>query len=347
MVPKSRVGWEGSGKAENEAWKGIWVLHGSQRVGWEGFGKVQNGSEECGGLMVPKSGVAVGDSAGRRKRSLRHLTRPLLMKHEKGGGCFSWFPRVGWEESEASKRGSRFPRVLWEGLGKVLGVSHGSQEWGASKGVRVFLMVPKSGVGKAWEGKKWSMKKQAKREHTLSSLSSMLGEVPFCKNKLKENMLCQVCLVKCRFTKKQGEREHASSSRTDRMPVCKREHVCQVGLVKCFFAKASWKRTCFVKYAWWNAVLQDKLKENVLCQVCSMPVEMPFCETSSKRTCLEPQKGLSWLRKCQGQNADQGGVEPHRHPIATWYMTLKWKVIFTTYLTLFLHICDALPPGTP
>ena len=37
---------------------------------------------------------------------------------------------------------------------RVLGVSHGSQEWGASKGVRVFLMVPKSGVGKAWEGKK-------------------------------------------------------------------------------------------------------------------------------------------------------------------------------------------------
>ena len=153
----------------------------------------------------------------------------------------------------------------------------------------------------------------------------MPGEMPFCK--------------------KQAEREHASSSRTDRMPVCKSEHVCQVGLVKCFFAKASWKRTCFVKYAWWNAVLQDKLKENVLCQVCL--VKCRFAKTSSKRTCLEPQKGLSWLRKCQGQNADQGGVEPHRHPIATWYMTLKWKVIFTTYLTLFLHICDALPPGPP
>ena len=33
------------------------------------------------------------------------------MKHEKGFGCFSWFPRVG-----CIKRGS--------------GVSHGSQEWG-------------------------------------------------------------------------------------------------------------------------------------------------------------------------------------------------------------------------
>ena len=168
----------------------------------------------------------------------------------------------------------------------------------------------------------------------------MPGEMPFCK--------------------KQAEREHASSSRTDRMPVCKSEHVCQVGLVKCFFAKASWKRTCFVKYAWWNAVLQDKLKENVLCQVCLVKcrfaktsscqvclVKCRFAKTSSKRTCLEPQKGLSWLRKCQGQNADQGGVEPHRHPIATWYMTLKWKVIFTTYLTLFWHVCDALPPGPP
>ena len=127
------------------------------------------------------------------------------------------------------------------------------------------------------------LQKQAEREHALSS---MPGEMPFCKkDKLKENVLCQVCLVKCRFAK--------TSS-------------CQVCLVKCRFAK-----------------------------------------TSSKRTCLEPQKGLSWLRKCQGQNADQGGVETHRHPIATWYMTLKWKVIFTTYLTLFLHICDALPPGPP
>ena len=38
---------------------------------------------------------------------------------------------------------------------RVLGVSHGSQEWGASKGVRVFLMAPKSGVGRVWEGAKW------------------------------------------------------------------------------------------------------------------------------------------------------------------------------------------------
>ena len=55
-------------------------------------------------LMVPKSERGFGK---------------LKMKHEKGGECFSWFPRVGWEESKASKRGSRFPRVGWEGLGKA------------------------------------------------------------------------------------------------------------------------------------------------------------------------------------------------------------------------------------
>ena len=135
---------------------------------------------------------------------------------------------------------------------------------------------------------------------------------------LKENVLCQVCLVKCRFAKtswqrtcfvifvkyawwnavlqKQAEREHALSSMPGEMPI---------------FAKTSWQRTCFVifvKYAWWNAVLQDKLKENVLCQVCL--VKSSFAKTSWKRTCLEPQKGLGWSRRCQGQNADQGGLNP-------------------------------------
>ena len=58
----------------------------------------------------------------------------------KSGLGASWLPRVGWEGG--------------------LGVSHGSQEWGG-KGlgkltmkVLAFLMVPKSGVGKAWEGAK-------------------------------------------------------------------------------------------------------------------------------------------------------------------------------------------------
>ena len=135
--------------------------------------------------------------------------------------------------------------------------------------------------------------------------SSMPGEMPFSKNKLKENMLChlcQVCLVKCRCAETRRKRtcfvKYAwwnavlqdkrkenvlCQIRPDRMPSCKREHVCQVGLVKCPFAKASWKRTCFVKYAWWNAVLQDKLKENVLCQVCL--VKCRFAKRSWKRTC--------------------------------------------------------------
>ena len=144
MVPKRGVGRV----REGQKWSMKRDLGASwlPRVGWEGFGKVQNGSEECGGLMVPKSGVgrmetsAVGDSAGRRKRSLRHLTRPLLMKHEKGLGCFSWFPRVGWEESEASKRGSRFPRVGWEGLGKAQ-----NEAW-----KRVWVLHGFPSVG--WEG---------------------------------------------------------------------------------------------------------------------------------------------------------------------------------------------------
>ena len=57
------------------------------------------------------------------------------MKHEKGVGCFS-------EESEASKSGSFFPRVDWEGLGK---------EMKHEQGFGCF-MVPKRGVGRLWEG---------------------------------------------------------------------------------------------------------------------------------------------------------------------------------------------------
>ena len=166
----------------------------------------------------------------------------------------------------------------------------------------------------------------------------MPGEMPFCK--------------------KQAEREHASSSRTDRMPVCKSEHVCQVGLVKCLFAKASWKRTCFVKHAWWNAVLQDKLKENVLCQVCLVKcrfantsscqvclVKCRFAKTSSKRTCLEPQKGLSWSRKCQGQNADQGGSwtppSPNCHLVHDPQMKSHFYHLFDP---IFAHLRRSAPP---
>ena len=81
--------------------------------------------------------------------------------------------------------------------------------------------------------------KQTKREHALSSLSSMPGEMPLCKNKPKENMLCQVCLVKYR------------------------------------------KRTCFVKYAWGDAVVQKQTKrEHALSSLSSMPGEVPLCKTS-------------------------------------------------------------------
>ena len=58
----------------------------------------------------------------------------------------------------------------------------------------------------------------------------MPGEMPLCKNKPKENMLCQVCLAKYR------------------------------------------KRTCFVKYAWGDAVFQNQAKrEHVLSSLSSMP----------------------------------------------------------------------------
>ena len=49
----------------------------------------------------------------------------------------------------------------------------------------------------------------------------MPGEVPFCKNKLKENMLCQVCLVKCRFAKKK----------------LNENMLCQADRIECQFAK--------------------------------------------------------------------------------------------------------------
>ena len=80
------------------------------------------------------------------------------------------------------------------------------------------------------------MQKQAEREHVLSS---MPGEMSFCENKLKENMLCQTLSSmpgEMPFCKKQPEREHALSflsSMPREMPFCK-----------------------------------NKLKENMLYQVC-------------------------------------------------------------------------------
>ena len=65
------------------------------------------------------------------------------MKHEKGFGCFPWFPRLGWDGSgkannEARKRG-------W--------VVDGSQEWGG-KGLGRLKLVPKGVVGMVWERQK-------------------------------------------------------------------------------------------------------------------------------------------------------------------------------------------------
>ena len=55
------------------------------------------------------------------------------------------------------------------------------------KGFGCF-MAPKSGVGRVWEGALSSMPGEMPFcKNTL--LSSMPGEMPFCKNKLKENML--------------------------------------------------------------------------------------------------------------------------------------------------------------
>ena len=54
----------------------------------------------------------------------------------------SWFPRVEWKKELGT---SWFPGVGWEGFGK-LKLKH-DQGFGC-------FMVPKSGVGRAWEGSK-------------------------------------------------------------------------------------------------------------------------------------------------------------------------------------------------
>ena len=91
------------------------------------------------------------------------------------------------------KRGlgaSWLPRVGWEGFGKVQNGSQecgGSQEWGGKDGN--FCC--------------WGPGPFLNSLHELW-LSFHPGEMPFSKNKLKENILrylCQVCLVTCRFAK--------------------------------------------------------------------------------------------------------------------------------------------------
>ena len=152
-----RVGWEGLGKAQNEAWKRVWVLHGSQAWGGKGLGRPRIKHEKgVGCFMAHKSGVGrawegskwfprvLWEWFGKAKNEawkgvwVLHGSQEwggkglgtLGMKHEKGFGCFSWLARVG-----------------WEGFGKAK-----NEAW---KRRWVFLMIPKGGVGRAWEGSKW------------------------------------------------------------------------------------------------------------------------------------------------------------------------------------------------
>ena len=152
-----RVGWEGLGKAQNEAWKKVWVLHGSQAWGGKGLGRPRIKHEKgVGCFMAHKSGVGrawegskwfprvLWEWFGKAKNEawkgvwVLHGSQEwggkglgtLGMKHEKGFGCFSWLARVG-----------------WEGFGKAK-----NEAW---KRRWVFLMIPKGGVGRAWEGSKW------------------------------------------------------------------------------------------------------------------------------------------------------------------------------------------------
>ena len=160
------------------------------------------------------------------------------MKQENGGGCFSWFPRMG-----------------WEGFGKAQ-----NEAW---KGGWVFLMVPKSGVGRGSHNtfrnhfpphscEPWSTQPPFHASFLAfpdpsQTFSCFVKYAWWNIVSLKENMRCQVCLVKCRFP------------------------------------RTSWKRTCFVifvKYAWWSAVLQKKTeREHAL---SSIPDGMPVCKNRLK-----------------------------------------------------------------
>ena len=76
----------------------------------------------------------------------------------------------------------------------------------------------------------------------------MPGEVPVCKNKLKENMLCQVCLVKCRFAKNK----------------LNENMLCQADQINAILQE----RTCLSSRPSELSLCKSKLKENMLCQVC-------------------------------------------------------------------------------
>ena len=101
------------------------------------------------------------------------------------------------------------------------------------------------------------LQKQAEREHALSS---MPGEMPFCKNKPErehafvkpEKTRKRTCFVKYAFVCKNML---AVSSMPGEMPFCKEKlkenMLCQVCLVKCRFAKHKPKENMLCrKYAW-------------------------------------------------------------------------------------------------
>ena len=295
-----RMGWEGLGKAQNEAWKRVWVLHGSQawggkgletlkwsmksglgaswlpRVGWEGGLGVSHGSQEWGGKGLGK----------------------LAMKHEKGFWRFSWFPRVGWEKlgkakNEAWKRvlgASWLPRVGWKGFGKV---QNGSQECGGlmvpKSGVgRVWsikkrFMVPKSGVGRAWEGAKWSMKKGL----GASWFPSVGWEGS---GKAKNEAWKQGCVL-------HGSQEWGGKG----FVMQKMKHENGGGCFSWFprvlwewfgrpkmkHEKGFWRFSWFPRVGWErlgkskNEAWKNKLKENILCHLCQVClVKCRFAKTS-------------------------------------------------------------------
>ena len=166
-----------------------------------------------------------------------------------------------------------FPRVGWEGFGNIK-----NEVW---TGGRVFLMVPKSGVGRGSHNT-FRNHFEPSQAFPTSLLWTIKHPTPlscfiFCIPRpfLDPFMFCQVCLVRYRFV----ERKYALSNMPDEMPFSKNKlkknmlcHLCQVYLVKCRFEK--------------------KIKENMLCQIYQMEItildqdihlQMPICKNMLKK----------------------------------------------------------------
>jgi len=51
------MGWGGLGKAQNEAWGGVWAAHASQEWGGkDGLGRVKTNQEKVFGRLFPRVG---------------------------------------------------------------------------------------------------------------------------------------------------------------------------------------------------------------------------------------------------------------------------------------------------